>query len=231
MVLLAVALIGALGAAIMGSNSAETSNIDKETLGIRASEVQRYAGELERAVRYIMQNGKSESDIRFAHPDANSDYGDLSADSDKSDQVFHIDGGGAGYRLPPADILASPNQKWEFYGGTAIHHAGSTNPELVAVLPNVTKQFCEKINTLNSQSIDQPVDDGGSAASASNAGGCIHGGSDARFGNNTEFYDAAQSRTANTMDDSTFTVHPALQACVYCEADEAYHFYHVLLVR
>ena len=72
-ILLAVVLIGLLTAAIQGSNNSESANIDNETLAIRASEVQRYASELERAVTYIMQDGKSESDLRFAHPDAHSD--------------------------------------------------------------------------------------------------------------------------------------------------------------
>lgn len=230
MVLMAVALIGLLSAAVMRGNDSDNANIDDEQLAMKASEVQRYAGELERAVRYIMQDGKSESDIRFAHPDAPSDYGDLSADSDKSDQVFHVDGGGAEYRLPPSVILATADQNWEFYGGTAIPQAGSTAPELVAVIPDVSQQFCQKINALNGNTSEQPEDTGSNSTTSSNAGSCIYGGSTARFDDGEQYYDAA-GHTHNTMDESTFDKLPALQGCVLCSTDSKYHFYHVLMVR
>ena len=124
-ILIAVVLIGALSAAILSSGNSENAQIDKETLALRQSEVQRYAAELQRAVGYIMQNGVSESDIRFAHPDANADYGDLSADADPSDQVFHKDGGGAGYQAPPSGV--NDGSAWEFYGHTALPEVSSAS--------------------------------------------------------------------------------------------------------
>jgi type II secretory pathway component PulK len=88
MILLAIALIGALTAAVMHSNRPEGANIDKETLVIRASEVQRTAAEFERGILFmVQQNGVTESQVRFANPQANTDYGDFNADSDKSDQI------------------------------------------------------------------------------------------------------------------------------------------------
>ena len=76
-ILLAVVLTGVLTAAIQSTSRPDGASIDPEQLAIRASEVQRYASELERAVNYILQDGKSESDIRFAHYDAHADYGDI----------------------------------------------------------------------------------------------------------------------------------------------------------
>ena len=143
-ILIAIVLLGGLTAAMMSGNNGEGANIDDEQLSIRISEVQRYAGELERAVRFIIQNGVSESDIRFAHINAPSAYGDLSADGDKSDQVFAREGGGAAYRVPPSDI--SNGDHWEFYGGTATPSTGSDRAELVAVLPDVTRQFLSLIH-------------------------------------------------------------------------------------
>lgn len=232
-ILLALALLGFLTAAIMGSSNTETANIDDETLIIRASEVQRYASELERAVMFIMQNGKSESDIRFAHPDAHSEYGDLSGDADPSDQVFHRLGGGAAYRAPPEDI--NDGSAWEFYGSTHPPGVGSNKPDLIAVLPNVTQQFCDKINSLNGQS-GTPSDTGGSAASGNDAGDCVYGGALARFDDARQFYDPPN--TNNTMNEATFEQDPevtavrtAPQACVICELDGKNHFYHVLMAR
>ncbi|MCB9982782.1 MAG: hypothetical protein H6861_03775 [Rhodospirillales bacterium] len=237
-ILLAIVLIGALTAAIQSSNRSEGSNIDAETLVIRASEVQRYASELERAVTYIMHNGKSESDIRFAHPDAHSDYGDLSADADPSDQVFHGDGGAASYRAPPSGI--NDGSAWEFYGGTHIPGMGTTSrAELIAVLPNVTQDFCDRINTLNGQPLitpdppGPPEDTGAATASGLDPGNCLAIGALGRFDNAQQFYSIINSvdEASFTQDPNTGGVRPAPQACVKCAVGSAYHFYHVLLAR
>lgn len=229
MILIAIMLIGALSAAIMQGSSTETANIDKETLAIRASEVQRYASEVERAVLFIMQNNDvSESDIRFAHPDANADYGDITTSTNT--QVFHRLGGGAAYRSPPSGI--NDGSAWEFYGGTDLPSVGSDRADLVMVLPNVTDQFCAKINALNGQNLS-PQDTGGIAASGSNPGSCVNIGALGRFDDGQQFY-----TTVNTMDESTFTqdnytsaAASAMQACVACALDSKNHFYHVIMAR
>ncbi len=228
MILIAVTLIGLLTAAVLSSSRPEGTNIDKETLIFRASEIQRYASELERGVLFIIrQNGKSESDIRFAHPDAHADYGDLSADGDPSDQIFHRLGGAAAYRDPPADI--NDGSAWEFYGGTHLPDAGSARADLIAVLPNVTQAFCDKINTVNGQTTNQPDDTGAAAAVGNDPGSCLHIGALGRFDDAQQFYDSPS--TPNTVDEASFSKKPALQACVYCTLGSSYHFYHVILAR
>lgn len=213
-ILLAVALIGALTAA-MQSTSQQSAHIDKETLILRVSEVQRYTSELERGITYIMQNGYSESDIRFAHPNAHSDYGDLSADSDKSDQVFDRIGGAAHYGEPPKNI--NDGSTWEFYGNTALPHVGSDAAELIVVLPNVTQDFCERANSIiGYDNTSQPTD----------SSACIHGGASQRFDNATQF-----DSSPNTVEDATFSIKPSMQGCVQCTSDNSYHFFHVLMAR
>lgn len=232
MILIAVVLIGLLTAAIMSTSTTDGANIDDETLVIRASEVQRTASEFERAVLFIISNRKSEVDIRFSHPANHADYGDLSADTDPSDQVFSPQGGGAAYREPPADI--NDGSKWEFYGGTAIPGVGTAKPDLIAVLPNVTQQFCNKINELNGQPVTPtPEDTGSAAAGVGVAGDCLHMGPLGRFNSTEQFY-----TVPNTTDEATFAqdpntsaARPALQACVQCDIGPATHFYHVLLAR
>lgn len=231
MILVAIVLIGVLTAAIQSSSRQEGSTIDEEALIIRTTEVQRYASELERAVNYIMQDGKSESDLRFAHPNfTHSDYGDLSADPDPSDQVFHMSGGAAEFRDPPDGI--NDGSEWEFYGGTHIPGMGTGRAELIAVLPNVTQAFCDRINQINGQT-GTPADTGASAASGADPGSCLHIGALGRFDDAQQFY-----TTVNTVDDTTFEdapesteAAPAPQACVVCTLDSENHFYHVLLVR
>ncbi len=220
LILLAVALIGLLSAAVLSTSDTEGSNIDNETLIIRTSEVQRFVSEMERGVLYIIQNGYSESDIRFAHPDAPSTYGDLSADADPADQLFSPSGGAAEYRGVPSGI--NDGSDWEFYGGTAAPGVGSERADLLAVLPNITQQFCERINTLNGQPTATPPDDPAT---------CFYSGSTGRFNDSTQF-----ASSPNTMDETTFTqdstitaARGAMQACVTCGTD--YHFYHVLMAR
>lgn len=234
-IFIAVALLGILTAAIQYTSNPEGANIDKETIALRATEAQRYASEVERGVQYVLQNGYSEDDIRFANPD-NDDYGDLSADGDPTNQVFHRDGGGALHREPPAGV--NDGSPWGFYGGTHLPGVGSNRPELTMVLPNVTQQFCEKINQLNNQS-GLPTDTGSGAASGANAGDCINLGATGRFDDGTQFYDPPGA-TANTVDETSFEQDPvvnqaytALQACVQCinVTGAPYHFYHVLLAR
>ena len=241
MILIAIALIGALTAAVTTSNRPEGSNIDAETLVLRAAQVQRYAGELERAVRFVLQQGYSESDIRFAHPDANSEYGDLAGDSDKRDQVFHRDGGGANYRSPPDGV--NDGSAWEFYGGTHVPGMGrSDRAELVAVLPHVTADFCAKINELNDQT-GTMQDTGTSTASGSDPGDCVNVGALGRFDDSRQFCSTINSMndaSARFVEDSnTSAPRPGPPGCVICSADtnsantttDEYHFYHVLLTR
>ncbi len=212
-ILLAIALIGALTIAIQGS-SRQNASIDKETMVIRISETLRYSSELERAVAFIMQNGVSESNIRFAHPDAHSDYGDLSADSDKKDQLFAREGGGARYRSAPANI--NDGSAWEFYGNTALPEVGSSKSELIAVLPNVTQEFCEQINKTLGYNSTQPTD----------SATCINSGPNERFNDTTQF-----SSSPNTVSETTFSLKPSLSGCVQCTSDNNYHFFHVLMAR
>ncbi|MEM7679917.1 MAG: hypothetical protein AAF182_02820 [Pseudomonadota bacterium] len=228
-VFIAVALIAALTVAIQGSNRSETANIDDETLIIKLTEVKRYAGEVERAVNFVLNNGYSESDIRFAHPDNHPDYGDLDRDDDKSNQIFHADGGGAAFRDPPKNV--NDGSQWEFYGGTALPALGSDRAELVVVLPNVSDAFCEMINDSVGQT-KKPLDTGAGSASLSSSGGCVYLGDGGRFNDRVQFYS-----DPNTMNENTFIenerqnqVIPAPQACVQCSSGDN-HFYHAILSR
>lgn len=153
----AIFLIGILTVISRGSVT-PGAGIDPETLMIRVAEVQEYGKELERAVAFIMANGHSESDIRFAHPDADSAYGVIT--NIPSRQVFSRDGGGAKYREPPQGIQTTATD-WLFTAENRIQQVGSNansnaSVDLLAVLSNVTESFCLKINDIND--IENPSD-------------------------------------------------------------------------
>jgi len=160
-----------------------------------------------------MQQEVSESDIRFAHPGASTDYGDININPQF--QMFHRNGGGADYKAPPADISAAPT--WEFYGHTNMPGVGTSLPDLVAVMPSVTPAFCDIINQQNGYT-QRPQD---------STGDCVNAGAAQRFRTGATFTAAGSQ---NNADPATFSVQPALQGCVECNGG-GLHFFQVLLAR
>ena len=224
----AIVLIAALSIAIQGSNRSETASINKETALIKLTAVQKFASDIERGILFILGNGMSENDIRFAHPNAPDGYGDLERSQAFEAQVFHPQGGGATYRFPPKGI--NDGSAYEFYGGTAAPSVGSRRADLMVVLPNVSQTFCDAVN--QSVGLDAPADTGAGSASGGSAGGCVHMGEGGRFGDNAQFYD-----DPNTMDEQSFRRYdekkhttPSPMACVTCSSGER-HFYYTILAR
>jgi hypothetical protein len=215
-VLLGILLLGGLTVALRNTGNFQ-DNIDTEDLVLKGTQVQRYGAELESAVRSLIQRGVSESDIRFAHPDAASaTYGTITTTPEN--QVFASEGGLAKYRDPPAGV--NDGSKWEFFGTTDVPQVGSDDPELVAVLPNVTEAFCASINAqLGFAAGTQPTDHSGGGSPD-----CIMGADGDRF---TGTFDSSP----NTMDDTTFSRLPATQGCVQCATDNSYNYFYVLLAR
>jgi len=210
-ILLAIVLIGLVTVALRSGG--DGNNIDRERVVIRASEVRQYASELERGVAFIMQDGASESEIRFASS-ATDVYGDISDTPTR--QVFSENGGGVSYRLPPPDISSAPH--WEFYGHTHLPDVVTAAPELIAVLPLVTLEFCQKINAINSyNSATQPLD---------NTGDCLNAGVANRFKTGNLY---STDAGIDTVNEATFTVKPSMEGCVQCAGN--YHFFHVLMAR
>lgn len=214
-VLIGIVLIGFLTVALRNSGNMK-DNIDSENLVIRVGEVQRYAGEIEKAVEILIRNHVSESDIRFAHPDAPTEYGTIT--TNPTFQVFSETGGMASYKLPPQGV--NDGSQWEFFGTSNIPEIGSDESELIAVLPNVTESFCKAINAqLGFTPGSQPIDDSSGASPD-----CVKGAALNRF---TGTFDT----TPNGLDKTTFSKLPAYEACVKCASDNSYNYFHVLLAR
>ena len=176
------------------------------------------ANALERGVAFIMQNGASESDIRFAHANAPVDYGnDPSINAEF--QLFSKAGGGVDYLPPPPGINDGKN--WEFFANTHMPQVGTALPELLAVLPNMTADAC---TILNKQAglTGTPADDGGGAQTP----GCVYSDASARFSSTGTYSPTA----GNLTNEASFNVKPATQACVTC-SDGSRHYVRVLLAR
>ncbi|OIN85634.1 MAG: hypothetical protein AUJ12_08805 [Alphaproteobacteria bacterium CG1_02_46_17] len=214
-VLLGIILLGLLTVALRNSGGGQ-DNIDTESLILKAGQTQRYAAELAKGVSILLENHVSEADIRFAHPDAATDYGTITTNPEN--QVFDVTAGRATYQPPPDGI--NDGSAWEFFGTSAIPQVGSDKAELIAVLPNVTPEFCQAMNTLlGFDSGSQPTDDPNGSPP------CVMGGSTDRF--DGTFDDASP----NPLDDTSFSKLPAYQACVVCRSDGSYNYYYVLMAR
>lgn len=213
LVLMAIVLIALVTVAIrQGSDG--NNDVDRESLVMNLSKVRQQASEFERGVAFIINNGASETDIRFAYADAPSDYGNIS--TTPQFQMFSPSGGGAEYHKPPDGV--NDGSTWEFYGNTALPDVGSDKPELIAVLPDVTDDFCKKTN----------ADEGYAASLAlTDSATCVNTGSAARFNDTVQYDDSG----TNTVDAATFpATKPVMEGCITC-ADGSHHFFHVLHAR
>jgi len=61
-------------------------------------------------------------------------------------KVFAYNGGGRDWETPVADI--NKGADWSYTGDIAVQNIGTTNPDLVALLPMVTLTICNRINSL-----------------------------------------------------------------------------------
>ena len=211
----AIFLLGLLVVMVKGS-STPGSNIDRETLLIRVAEVQAYGQELERAVAYIRRNGHSETDIRFAHPDADPAYGDIT--DTPSRQVFAVQGGGAKYREPPEDIQVTTTD-WYFTAANSVGTIGSgfsasnSETELLVMLNDVTKEFCLALN--NQANIENP-----SGNPPEDGAGMVGGNLIYTFIGDYSFSAVIDNPVINNSN----------EACVQ-RSTGTYHYYRVLLAR
>lgn len=152
LILIAVALFAALSYAVTQSTSTQ-KGIDGEKLSLYANDVLEFAQAVKTGTNFIYtNNGIGEGDIRFAHPDLSALYGNPSS-LDPNQMVFHQSGGGVQYKKAPAAV--NDGSDWLFTGKSCVANIGtggnscnsnSAEIDLIAILPNVTQEFCIAIN-------------------------------------------------------------------------------------
>ncbi len=139
----AIFLIGLLTVILKGTTT-PGSGIDYEAMILKASQVRAYGAELERGVSYVLRNGRSETEISFAHPNHSSVYGTYG--SDPTAEVFNLQGGGVTWKDNDSDIQTADTD-WVFTATSDMNLVGdSSNMDLVAVLPYITQDLCLYIN-------------------------------------------------------------------------------------
>lgn len=216
-ILIAVVLIGALTVALRDTGGL-TDGVDREGMALKAIQVQRQAASVAAGVDSLIKNGVSESDIRFAHPNAPVTYGVITTTPEN--QVFSNEGGQVSYPIPPRAVGADGSDipHWVFTGDVDGLQSGSNRADLVAILVGVSGEFCNAINAqIGYTAGTQPRTAGIDCIDVSSA-----------------FTGSFEDTTPMTMLLSSFSRVPALQACVACNPGPfttSYHYYHVLLAR
>lgn len=170
----AIFLLGILLVALR-SGYQPGAGIDAEANILKVSQVRKYGSELERGVNFILQNGQSESDVRFAHV-SNPGYG--TPGDTPARQVFETAGGNAERKAPPSGIQTSLTQ-WVYTGANDVSGVGSSSSDLIAILPNVTKDFCTAMNdsaSIPNTAGNPPADSGSVDITTPYAGSFTAGG-------------------------------------------------------
>ncbi|MAZ00541.1 MAG: hypothetical protein CMH32_08425 [Micavibrio sp.] len=151
-ILIAIALFGALSFAVSQSKTGTAKNMSGEKLTIKVDQLLEYAQNVRSAVNFIYtHNNISESDIRFAHPKLDAAYGDYTA-LNSEQMVFDPSGGGIDYKPIDTGLLdgthsAEPGYGTAYFTITSnVLDVGTTLQDLVMFVPYLSQEACATIN-------------------------------------------------------------------------------------
>lgn len=153
-IMLGVLLLGLVTAAIRNSGI-QGANIDKETL----IPTQAASGNILTSWNGALPLFCAAASVRSISglPTAMRPATTAPLQTTLSVRSFTAMAAGAEYRLPPGSV--NDGSPWEFYGNSHLPEVGTSRADLIAVLPNVTTEFCTHINDLIGYST-QPLDTG-----------------------------------------------------------------------
>jgi len=138
LILIAVALFAALSYAVTQSGRSG-GGVDKEQGIILASQLTQYGSEIHNAVTRMLLTGTDENNLDFG-------LGAGLPCTSGVDCVFATEGGGVTYQTPPSAIY---NFEYNFFGisnNEAVSGIGTTAPDILVKLRNITLPVCEAIN-------------------------------------------------------------------------------------
>ncbi len=210
-ILIAVALFGALSYVVANMMRGGSGNISEEKAKIYAGEIIDYAASIKRAVQNIqISNNCSDTEISFETAGLTG----YTNGTNTKCQVFNANGGGLSY-VPPSPYYTDATEI-TFTGENQIDHsAGSSASDLLFILTDIAPEIClqinEKLNITNPSGA--PPDDTGVSGLTKFTG---------VFG------------SGNTLNDENANLTDALTGC-YLDSDSAvakpYIFYSVLINR
>ena len=142
LILIAVALFAALSYAVTQSSRTGGGATDGEANLVNSAQVTQYPASVRTAIVRMIIGGTDVTQLEFNAP---SEYGSL---TETSYGVFHPSGGGATHVTAPPEVMQSNNQgQWVFSSDYAIEFIGTTENDIIALLPGISTSICERLNT------------------------------------------------------------------------------------
>lgn len=180
-ILIAIGLFALLGSVVMDGEST-TNQIGEDKAKIYAQDIISYANAIETAVQNMLARGVSERDLCFdfdVYPGGANGY-EHAACANTKNRVFHPDGGGASYKIPPA-IYFDPAYNTDFRTGLYLFSAsaevygvplmtGLDNTELLLYVFGLKKNICIQINNflnIGLKNADPPIEQSSLATNTS----------------------------------------------------------------
>lgn len=146
-ILIAVALFAALNYAMSQTSRSGTDSGSNERNLIDSSQINHYPALINTTLLRMMMNKVDDTEFEFNPP---SDFNDLTR---PQVGVFHTNGGGAAFQMAAANLMANDQPgMWHFNGNFEIENLTQSIPnsfdgnEIIAFLPGIKKQLCERIN-------------------------------------------------------------------------------------
>lgn len=146
-----IVLLAALSFAVAQSSRSSGKSLNEDRARLAASEVISYGDALNKAAGMLRLRGIAAEALSFAHPDANIAYGTYG--TNPGAELFHPEGGGITYRLPPDMAVATTGTPYIFSGSNQVENVGSVcgTPacsELLLLVPDVRLETCQLINKI-----------------------------------------------------------------------------------
>ena len=145
-VLIVVALFAALAFVLSRQgDSSESGHLSDEKLSIVAGDIIAYPAQVKQAVDMMMMSGTNASDLDFTQP-GQADY----TSDPVINKIFHPAGGGLTLATLPAgstdQTSTNPAAGWYLGEFNNVGWSVSSDPDMILVAYQVTKDICERIN-------------------------------------------------------------------------------------
>ncbi|HEU4839701.1 MAG TPA: hypothetical protein VFS88_09890 [Micavibrio sp.] len=224
-ILIAIALLGLLGAMLIRTSSQTEETGDKDRLSVAVSQLVRYTSSVASAAQNMLLRGVSESEISFA----NDVYQECDDDpiqaaghnpncTTEDCEIFGL-GGGLEPREIPSDLLTDGACSVWKIGSAAVNtrtvvDVGTNKPDLVLEVYGLSEEACVMINKLAKVSMpaDSPPDD------EEGIGG-------------TDIFTGDYTISTSTIGDEATELEGKKVFCLHRPSEDSYHMYTVLIAR
>ena len=156
-ILVLVALFGMLSFVVSQGSRTGAGQITQEKANLLATEIITSANTINQAVKTLLINGCTDSNISFQNSVITSGYTNASSPANKSCHVFEPAGGGVSYPTINLDAVAKIHPETSFYGkamftgraqvvGMGTDCAANSCNELIMSFGDLTLEVCNAIN-------------------------------------------------------------------------------------